>query len=143
MFDDKLRWVSIISSAIGLVDSIYLGYVKLTHQEVYCGGSGACESVNNSPYAEINGIPIAYLGVFAYIVILVLILMESRGGFWGEYSPIVVFGMTLAGFLYSVYLTYIEIYVLHAICPYCVVSAIVMLVLFIVSSVRLIITLRY
>ena len=142
MFKEKLRWVSIISATIGLIDSIYLGIVKLTHQEVYCAGSGACESVNNSPYSEINGIPIAYLGLFAYIIIILLLFLEPRGAFWREYSPIIVFGMVLAGFLYSIYLTYIEIYVLRAICPYCVVSAVVMLVLFVVSLIRLFLTQR-
>ena len=131
------RWASIVVAVIGLIDSIYLSYVKIANTEVYCGGSSACDTVNNSPYAELAGIPIAYLGLLAYIVILILLLVEDRGDFWGEYSPLIVFGMTLAGSLYSIYLTYIEVAVLKAICPYCVVSAIAMLLLLIFSIVRL------
>ena len=124
-------------AVIGIIDALYLSYVKIAHQEVYCGGSGACDTVNNSPYAEISGIPIAYLGLGAYILILVLLFLEKRGEFWANYSPMIVFGMTLAGMLYSIYLTYIELAVLHAVCPYCVVSAIAITVLFILSLVRL------
>ena len=122
---------------IGIIDALYLSYVKLAHQEVYCGGSGACDTVNNSPYAEISGIPIAYLGLGAYILILILLLLEGRGDFWANYSPLIVFGMSLAGMLYSIYLTYIELAVLRAVCPYCVVSAIAITILFILSLVRL------
>ena len=135
--NEKLRWTSIVVAVIGIIDALYLSYVKIAHQEVYCGGSGACDTVNNSPYAEISGIPIAYLGLGAYILILVLLFLEKRGEFWANYSPMIVFGMTLAGMLYSIYLTYIELAVLHAVCPYCVVSAIAITVLFILSLVRL------
>jgi uncharacterized membrane protein len=85
----------------------------------------------------LNGIPIAYLGLAANIIIMLLLLLETRGVFWKQYSPFIVFGMTLAGTIYSIYLTYIEIAILRAICPYCVVSAVVMVLLFIVSLVRL------
>jgi len=71
----KLRWTSIVVAIIGIIDAAYLSYVKIAHQEVYCGGSGACDTVNNSPYAEISGIPIAYLGLGAYIIILALLLL--------------------------------------------------------------------
>ena len=135
--NEKLRWTSIVVAVVGIIDALYLSYVKIAHQEVYCGGSGACDTVNNSPYAEISGIPIAYLGLGAYIIILILLLLENRGDFWANYSPMIVFGMTLAGMLYSIYLTYIEQAVLHAVCPYCVVSAIAITVLFILSLVRL------
>ena len=133
----KLRWTSIVVAIIGIIDAAYLSYVKIAHQEVYCGGSGACDTVNNSPYAEISGIPIAYLGLGAYIIILALLLLESRAEFWANYSPMIIFGMTLAGTLYSIYLTYVELAVLRAVCPYCVVSAIAISVLFILSLVRL------
>ncbi|OGO26588.1 MAG: hypothetical protein A2W33_05860 [Chloroflexi bacterium RBG_16_52_11] len=135
--NEKLRWASIVVAIIGIIDATYLSYVKIAHQEVYCGGSGACDTVNNSPYAEISGIPIAYMGLGAYIIILALLLLESRAEFWTNYSPMIVFGMTLAGTLYSIYLTYVELAVLHAVCPYCVLSAIAISVLFILSLMRL------
>jgi uncharacterized membrane protein len=135
--DSRLRLVSIGLAIIGLVDTIYLSYVKIAHAEVFCGTSRACDTVNTSQYSMIGGIPIAYLGLAAYLVILLLLLMEPRGDFWRQYSPVIVFGMTLAGTLYSFYLTYVEIAVLRAICPYCVVNAVVMLLLFVLSLFRL------
>jgi uncharacterized membrane protein len=136
--DERLRLVSAILAVIGLLDSLYLTWAKLTHTAVICGGSSECQTVNDSPYAEIAGIPISLLGMGAYIVILVLLYLDKRGRFWDEYSKIFVFGITLAGVLYSAYLTFIEVAVIYAICPYCVVSAVVMLLLFIIAIVRLV-----
>lgn len=135
--DDKLQAASFILVGIGLVDSLYLTWAKLTHSEVVCGGIGECQTVNNSPYSEIGGVPIALLGMGAYFVLLTLLYLETLGGFWLEYSRMFIFGISLAGVLYSAYLTFIEISVLQAICLYCVVSAIVMLLLFFLSIMRL------
>jgi uncharacterized membrane protein len=135
--DEKIRVGSLILAGIGLVDSLYLTYVKLSNSYAICGPIGDCESVNSSPYAEIGGIPIALLGAGAYLAIILLLLFENRGEFWAEYGPIMVFGISLAGVLYSAYLTYIEIYVLRAICPYCVLSAILLVLLLALASIRL------
>lgn len=135
--DHKLRLASIVLAVIGLFDSAYLSYVKLVNSKVFCGGSNQCETVNNSPYSEIAGIPIAYIGLGAFLVIGLLLLLETRDKFWQQNVPLAVFGLSLTGVLYSAYLTYIEIAVLHAICPYCVVSAVVILFIFLISIVRL------
>jgi uncharacterized membrane protein len=132
-----IRITSIVLACIGLVDSLYLTWVKVTNRYALCGPIGDCESVNSSRYSEIGGVPIALLGAVAYLIIIVLLVLETRGGIWMEYSPYVVLGITIAGSLYSVYLTYLEIAVIHAICPYCVVSAVVIIILFILSLVRL------
>ena len=138
VIDRYLRWASYLLAAIGLIDSAYLTWVKITHTEVYCGTSGECQTVSNSPYAEIAGIPIALFGMGAYLALLILFYLEGRQGFWSDNSPLIVFGITLAGTLYSIYLTYIEVAVLYAICPYCVVSAVVMVLLFIIAIIRLV-----
>jgi uncharacterized membrane protein len=135
--NSSLRLVSIGLALVGLVDAIYLSYVKIANTQAFCGGSHACDTVNTSPYSEIGGIPIAYLGLLANLVILLVLFMETRGSFWKQYSPLIVFGITLAGTLYSFYLTYIEVAVLRAICPYCVLNAGVMLFLFVISLIRL------
>ena len=134
----KFRLSSFILAGIGFVDSLYLTYVKLSNSYAICGPIGDCESVNTSKYAEIAGIPIALLGVGAYLVIILLLLMENRGDYWAEYGSIMVFGISLAGVLYSAYLTYVEIYVLRAICPYCVVSAVVLVLLLALATTRLV-----
>jgi uncharacterized membrane protein len=134
---EKIRFWSLILAAVGLLDSLYLSWVKLTSAYALCGPIGDCKSVNNSPYAEIAGIPIAILGAGAYLAILVLLFLEHRPGFWQEYSGMGVFGFTLVGTLYSAYLTYVELAIIHAVCPYCVVSAVIMVCLLVLSSIRL------
>jgi len=135
--DNKIKIASIGLAFVGFVDSVYLTYVKYTGQYSLCGTIGDCESVNSSKYSEIAGIPIALLGAGAYLLIVFLILIEYRSSFWKEYTPILVFGLSLLGVLYSIYLTYLEIAVLKAICPYCALSAVILVVLFVLSSVRL------
>ncbi len=135
--DNKLRIVSLILAVLGLLDSIYLTWVKFSGKYALCGPIGNCESVNTSQYSEVFGIPIALLGAGAYLVVIISLSLESRGSFWAEYSPIIVFGISLIGVLYSIYLTYIEVAVLIAICPYCVISAIILVLLLVLSSIRL------
>lgn len=137
--DEKKMWLGSIGLAgIGLVDSVYLTWVKIANKYALCGPIGDCESVNTSQYSELAGIPIALLGAGAYLVIIGLLLIESRSSFWTEYSPLMILGISLAGSLYSIYLTYIEIAVLHAICPYCVVSAIAIILLLLLTILRLV-----
>ena len=136
--DTKLRTSAFVVSIIGAIDSLYLSWVKITHSQAFCGTSGQCETVNNSPYSEIGGVPIAYLGLGAYLVVIGLLYLEKREGFWRDNSQLLVFGISLVGVIYSAYLTYLEIAVIYAICPYCVVSAIMMLFLLIISIIRLV-----
>ena len=136
--DDRKLWLgSVVVTVIGLLDSVYLTWSKLTAQPVFCGQYGGCESVNNSPYAEIAGIPIAILGAGAYLTVLALLYLERQGGFWASNGPLLVFGISLAGTLYSAYLTYIEVAVIHAVCFYCVISAVAILLLLILTLIRL------
>jgi uncharacterized membrane protein len=135
-------WVALVSAVIGVADSIYLTWLKLTGELAACGGVGDCQSVNASIYSRIelpNGaeMPIAVMGVGAYLLIIAFLLLESRDDLLGDWSPLVVFGLSLTGTLYSIYLTYIEIAVLKAICPYCVVSAVVVTIIFVISVGRL------
>ena len=132
-----LHRISLGLAVIGLMDSIYLSWIKLSGTTALCGGVGDCESVNNSIYSEINGIPIAFLGAGAYLLILGILLLEGRLGADADWPVLSLFGLSLIGTLYSIYLTYIEVAVLRAICPYCVVSAIVITLLLAISVVRL------
>lgn len=134
----KNRLLMVGLAIIGLVDALYLTWIKLTNNQAVClPGLGDCGTVNSSRYAEIFGIPVALLGAGAYLAILGVIFLEKRNSFWENSSSLIVFGICLAGTLYSLYLTYIEIWVLKAICPFCVVSAVAMLSLLILSIVRL------
>jgi uncharacterized membrane protein len=133
----KTRWVAVGLSGLGLLDSLYLTWVKWSHNLAFCGGIGDCEAVNFSIYSEIRGIPIALLGAGAYLTMMFLLMMEGRDGFWSSEGPWITFGISLTGVLYSAYLTYIELAVLHAVCPYCVVSAVILVALLVLNIYRL------
>ncbi len=127
-------------TVVGLVDAVYLTWLKVSGDTGLCLNWGQCDVVNASPYAEIYGIPIALLGAGAYATMLLLLLLERwprapQGLRQG--APYAVFTLALAGTLYSLYLTYIEVFVLQAICPFCVISAIVLALLLVLAAWRL------
>jgi uncharacterized membrane protein len=132
-----IRGISIGLAFLGFLDSLYLTFVKFSGRYALCGPIGDCESVNSSRYSEIGGVPIALLGMGAYLIMIVLLFLEGRSTFWSENSPLVVFGLSLVGVVYSAYLTYLEIAILRAVCPYCVLSAVILVVLLVLSGVRL------
>lgn len=132
-----LRKIIIGFVVVGLLDSIYLSWIKLANREAICAGIGNCDVVNTSEYSEIGGIPIAIFGTGFYLFILGLIFFEKWTSFWREYSPLFVFGLSLGGIIYSGYLTYIELEVINAICPFCVLSAVAITFIFILSIFRL------
>lgn len=128
----------LVVSGVGLLDAAYLTILKYTNNKTMCiQGLGDCWSVNISRYSMIAGIPVAVLGVIAYFVIILLLILEKRGAFWRSRGVLIHFGLSLVGVLYSLYLTYLEIAVIRAICPFCVLSAICMLALFGLNLVRL------
>lgn len=132
-----LRRFALILSLFGLCVALYLVWIKIYPSSPFCLGVGDCEAVNTSIYSEIRGIPIAIFGALAYATLLVLLLLETRISFLNEWGPLLEFGLAFAGTLYSAYLTYIEIAVLKKICPYCVLSAIAITSIWILSSIRL------
>jgi uncharacterized membrane protein len=124
-------------TVLGLAVSAYLAWIKLTGSTAACGPIGDCESVNNSRYAEIGGVPIALFGMAGYLALLVVLAIDRRQGALSEIARLAAFGVSLVGTLYSAYLTYIEVAVLKAICPYCVVSAVAMTLILILCVLRL------
>lgn len=134
---DRSRIAAVVLTLVGLADSAYLAYIKLTNQLASCSNLGDCEAVNSSRYAEIGGVPIALLGAAGYLLILGAVALDRPGARWGEVGRYAFFGLSLAGSLYSLYLTYLEVFVLRAVCPFCAASAVVMIVLFVLSIVRL------
>ncbi len=128
---DKLRIWSLVIAGIGLLNAVYLIILKYTNNKGMClQGIGDCWSVNISRYSMIGGIPVAVLGAIGFLAIITLLLLESKEGFLREQGVLINFGLTLIGVLFSAYLTYLEIAVIRAICPFCVLSAICMVVLF-------------
>ncbi|GIV66218.1 MAG: hypothetical protein KatS3mg047_0611 [Bellilinea sp.] len=132
----KAAW---FTALIGLIDSIYLTILKVSNNRSLCiQGVGDCWSVNTSIYSEIFGIPIAVLGMAAYGLVLFLLWIEQRNPWMEKYTDYFLFGVTLIGVIYSAYLTYLEIAVIKAICPFCVISAVAMVILFVYTVKRLV-----
>jgi uncharacterized membrane protein len=128
-----------VTASVGLLTAIYLTIAKLANSQDMCiQGFGDCWTVNNSIYSEFFGIPIALFGAAAFLSILILLWLETRNQFWKTNGRLLLFGITLLGVLLSGYLTYIEIAVIEAICPFCVISAIAMVLLFIFNVGRLV-----
>jgi uncharacterized membrane protein len=141
MTNSKTRywWTFFIVNLIGLVDSVYLLWIKIANDKAYClQGVGDCWTVNTSKYSSIFGIPVSVFGIIGYTIILLVFLYQKRNAFLQNNAVTLLFGLTLAGLLYSAYLTYIELYVIYAICPFCVISAVAMVVLFVLSVYRLV-----
>jgi uncharacterized membrane protein len=124
-----------ILAIIGLGASIYLTYVEVTHTRALCGPVGDCNTVQSSPYAKLFGIvPIGVVGSIGYIAILVAWLWRRlRTDALAKIAGPILFGMALFGTLFSVYLTYLELFVIHAVCIWCLSSAIIITVLMLLS----------
>jgi uncharacterized membrane protein len=134
-----LRHLSLLLVVIGLLITGYLSYSKLFNTPVACieGSAFDCSLVESSAWSRIMGIPVAYLGFGAYVTIGLLLLLEPRVGFLRDYGPMLVLAITLFGFIYHLYLTYISVFVLQALCPWCLTAEATMTVLMVVSGLRL------
>ena len=137
MNDKRLRQIMLVLATIGLLVSIYMTIYKFSGNEAMCIGSGGCSEVNSSRYSEINGIPVAILGILGYAAILALLFLERRPGFFQENGTMLQFGVSLLGFLFTLYLIYVEVALIGAYCPFCLTSQAVMTVIFIISVIRL------
>ena len=136
--DKWLYRISIILAVIGLLVSIYMTIYKVTSNDALCLGSGDCSTVNASRYAEVYGIPVAVIGIAGYFAILMTHWYEQRDKFFEKNGPMLIFGLALTGFLFTVYLIYIEFAILKALCPFCLTSQAAMTLIFIISIFRLV-----
>lgn len=131
---DWRLWLMQLLSLAGMGVSAYLTWTHLAHQSVACGQSQDCDIVQQSVYSEIAGIPVALLGLMAYAILFALTLLRGRvPDPWDDYVPLAIFGTSLIGMLYSACLTYLELFVIHAICRWCVSSAIIITAIFLLS----------
>jgi uncharacterized membrane protein len=136
--DKKLFWAGFAASVVGLLVSIYMTIYKLSDNDAMCLGSGGCSFVNASRYSEINGFPVAAIGIIGFLAVMAIMVLEGRSDFFSDNGPMLEFGMSLMGVLFSIYLTYLEIYIIRHYCPFCVTSAIAITLVFIFSTIRMV-----
>ncbi len=122
-------------SLLGVGVSSYLTVVHLRGGQYFCAGLGNCDYVNTSPYAELAGVPVALLGTVAYLAFIATALASWRGAgvLALVVAPLATFGIALGGLLFSAYLSYVEVFILHVICPWCVASALLVTMIFALS----------
>lgn len=135
-----MYWASVALAIIGALIATYMAIYKWTNNNTMCLGSGDCAIVNDSAYSEIFGIPVALVGVGGYLAILAVLLLEKYGKnrFFKENGLLAVFVLGVGGFGFTLYLVYVEAFILKAWCPFCVASQITMTILFIITIVRLV-----
>jgi uncharacterized membrane protein len=124
-------------ACIGLGVAAYLAYVETQGVEAVCGPVGDCNAVQGSSYARLYGlIPIGVLGAAGYVAILAAWLWGRLPTVpWSHHMPVALFNMTLFGTLFSLYLTFLEPFVIKAVCAWCLASAVIMtLLLWIVTQ---------
>jgi uncharacterized membrane protein len=136
--DRWLRRISIALAVLGILVSTYMTVFKLTDNQGMCLGDGGCSVVNNSIYSEAYGVPVAAIGMGGYAAILAALLLPGRSTFLEDNAIMLVFGLTLAGFVFTLYLIYVEFALIHALCPFCITSQVSMTILFILSVIRLV-----
>ena len=144
----SMHWIETalpVLCLIGLGVAGYLAYVETQAVKAVCGPVGDCNAVQSSPYARLFGIlPVGVLGVAGYLAILAAWLYPRL---WrnriATYMPIIVLGMTFFGALFSLYLTFLEPFVIKAVCIWCITSAVIMTLLLLLSLKPALQTIQY
>ncbi|HEX3054482.1 MAG TPA: vitamin K epoxide reductase family protein [Aggregatilineaceae bacterium] len=133
------RVTMVVLAIVGIFVAGYLSWAEVTGNNTACLNTGAvnCEAVQTSAYSKTLGIPVAVLGLLGYIAILGTVLMEDQLPILAQYGKTLVVVFGLFGVMFSVYLSLIEGTVLDKWCQWCVISAILISILFIIGSVRL------
>ena len=119
---------------VGLAIASYLSFVELQGQLPYCGPLKGCEQVALSEYARIggpDGIPVAVFGVILSVSLLVFAFRWWRTGEWWALAT--HYGLSLAGTIFEVYFTYLELFVIGAVCVWCASYGISLVLRFVVA----------
>jgi uncharacterized membrane protein len=119
---------------IGVFVSLYLTLFKLGYIGTLACGTGGCETVQLSRWGDFLGLPVAAWGAVFYLIVLALSLAGTQQRY--ELSPglsVALLLVTLWGLLFTAWLTYLELFRIHAICRWCVGSAVMVLLLFILA----------
>ena len=136
---NRARRVQLLLVCVGLFVAGYLSYLKLAEAPAVCVEAGPfdCNVVLNSRYSELLGLPIAYLGFAVYAIIGSLLLLEREALFLREYGNFVIFGIGLFAWLFSMWLVYVQVALLEALCPWCLTHEANFTILFAIICYRL------
>jgi uncharacterized membrane protein len=128
---EGLNWLIPVISTVGLGVAGYLAYVETAQVAAVCGPVGDCNTVQQSVYARFFGlVPIGVLGVAGYLgILLAWVLGQTQLNPLSVYARRILFGMTVIGTIFSIYLTFLEPFVIGATCAWCLTSAVLMTVL--------------
>jgi uncharacterized membrane protein len=128
VIDRLLRLTLLLVSAAGIGVAAYLTYVHYRPAALICTGSGGCETVQESRYAVLAGIPIAVLGLAYWIVALGLTVWNS------ELARTLTAALALAGLAFAAYLVILQLFVIDAICVWCMTNDLLLAPLFLVAA---------
>ncbi len=120
-FQFTARHLALILVVVGLLVSGYLSYVKLLNVPIICSENQtfSCSTVQASKWSTLAGIPIAYLGFGLYLLIGTLLLLEERIAFLEDNGRLIVFTLGLFGWMFSMWLVYIQAFIILAFCQWC------------------------
>jgi uncharacterized membrane protein len=133
MSERRLQLAALAVAGLGVCVAGYLTYVHYAGLEPFCAGGGhGCERVQSSSYAKLGGIPVAVLGLAGYLAIAGALLAP------GERARLAAAALAVTGAGFSAYLTYLELFVIDAICQWCVASAVLLTLLAVLTAWRLV-----
>lgn len=136
--DKWLYRASLALVVLGLLVSTYMYIYKITDNSDMCLGSGACSDVIHSKYSEVtDAISVPMMGVGGFVVLLALLLLEPRYELFKTNGTLFFFGTALIGFLFTLWLIYVELVLIKKLCPFCLTTQTTMILVFILSIVRL------
>jgi uncharacterized membrane protein len=130
------KWAIPVSSLGGLAVAGYLTFIEATRAPVMCGPTGGCAEVQTSKYAILFGIlPVGVLGLIGYLAILAgWIVWQFGPQATQKLGALSIWGMCIFGVLFSIYLTFLEPFVIGATCMWCISSAVLMILLLLIST---------
>ncbi len=131
----RQRQAIALLALVGLFVAVYLWLHAIgIGGAIKCGASGGCEVVQTTRWAVFLGQPVALYGVIGYFAILVVALAALRPGVMGRRGwDVLLAALATVGVLFTAYLTYLELFVIHAICRWCVGSAVIITVIWVVA----------
>lgn len=125
------NWIIPVFAVLGIGVAIYLTFIETTHQQAICGPIGNCNTVQQSPYAHLFGVlPVGLLGVIGYVAILLAWLAQRLSSQQiHKIAAVGIWAMAWFGVLFSIYLTFLEAFVIGSTCVWCISSALLMTLL--------------